>query len=184
MAPPEAPKALQVDAEIDAFAALLAREGVRSYLEIGSKWGGSLWKVANALPKGSRVVSVDLNVNGEGLESTINRLKDIGYDAQMIVGDSTAPSTIFRAELLAPYDAIFIDADHRPPAVWADWHNYGPMGRIIAFHDIGWRRAPEWVGKRIGVPEVWAEIKKLGHRFEEFKLCPTGKNAGIGVLWR
>jgi hypothetical protein len=40
--------------------ALLQREGVRSYLEIGSKFGGSLWRVANSLPPGSRIVSVDL----------------------------------------------------------------------------------------------------------------------------
>jgi hypothetical protein len=43
-----------------AFAPLLVREGVTSYLEVGSKFGGSLWRAANALPKGSRIVSVDL----------------------------------------------------------------------------------------------------------------------------
>jgi hypothetical protein len=35
-------------------------EGVRSYLEIGAKFGGSLWRAAQALPKGSRIVAVDL----------------------------------------------------------------------------------------------------------------------------
>jgi hypothetical protein len=180
---PDAPKSLQCEAEIDAFAALLAREGVKSYLEIGSKFGGSLWKVANALPVGSRVVSVDINVNGESLISTINRLKDAGYAAKLIVGDSTEPSTVFRTNLEAPFDAVFIDADHRPPAVWSDWRNYGPMARIVAFHDIGWFRTAAWTGKRIDVPQIWNEIK-TAHRFEEIKLCPTGKNNGIGVLWR
>ena len=65
----------------------------------------------------------------------------------------------------------------------ADWQNYGPLARIVAFHDIGWRREANWPGKRIAVPEVWNEIK-AGYRFEEIKLCPTGKNNGIGVLWR
>lgn len=183
MALPEPPKALQVDAEIEAFAAILAREGVRRYLEIGSKFGGSLWRVANALPAGSLVVSVDLNVNGHSLITTVNRLRDADYSAHLVVGDSTAPETVMKAATLGPYDAVFIDADHRPPAVWADWQNYGKMARIVAFHDIGWRRAPEWVGKRIDVPQIWEEIKQ-GYRYEEIKLCPTGKNAGIGVLWR
>ncbi len=179
---PEDPKALQSEVEIAAFAALLAREGVRSYLEIGSKWGGSLWRVARALPKGSRIISVDINVNGESLVSTINRLKDEGYDARLIEGDSMLPATIFQAGLLAPYGAVFIDADHRPPGVWSDWNNYGPMAKIVAFHDIGWRRdSGNPKAKSIAVPEIWNEIKH-GYRFEE--LTMGGKNNGIGVLWR
>lgn len=180
---PAPPKALQTPEEIEAFAALLAREGVKSYLEIGSKFGGSLWRVAHALPKGSRLVSVDLNVNGNELQCCINELNGKGYDAWLIPLNSTLPEAIERAKALGPYDAVFIDGDHRPPGVWADWNNYSPMGRIIAFHDIGWHRAPEWVGKRIDVPQVWDEIKKP-YRYEEIKLCPTGKNNGIGVLWR
>lgn len=58
------------------------------------------------------------------------------------------------------------------------------MGRIVAFHDLAWRRAPEWVGTRIDVPELWASIKGSFARTEEIILCPTGKNNGIGVLWR
>jgi hypothetical protein len=57
------------------------------------------------------------------------------------------------------------------------------MCRLVAFHDIAWRRAPEWVGVRIDVPEFWDSIKG-DYRHEEFKFCPTGKNNGIGVLWR
>lgn len=183
MAAPEAPRALQVEAEIEAMAAIFVREGVRRYLEIGSKFGGSLWRVANALPKGSLVVSVDINVNGQSLAETIARLRTSGYAAHLIQGDSTSPDTVQKASMFGPFDAVFIDADHRPPAVWADWNNYGKMAEIVAFHDIGWRRAPEWVGKRIDVPQIWDEIKQ-GYRHEEFKFCPTGKNAGIGVLWR
>lgn len=181
---PEPPKALQTPEEIEAFAALLAGAGVKSYLEIGSKFGGSLWRVAKALPKGSRLVSVDLNVNGPSLQNCINELNGAGYDVRLIPLNSTLPEAIERAKELGPYDAIFIDGDHRTPGVWADWSNYSPMGRIIAFHDIGWRRDPSNPkAKSIAVPEIWDEIKKP-YRYEEIKLCPTGKNNGIGVLWR
>jgi hypothetical protein len=68
--------------------------------------------------------------------------------------------------------------------VTADWINYGPMSRnIVAFHDISWRRAPDWVGTRIDVPEFWDAIKH-DYRHRELKMCPSGKNNGIGVLWK
>jgi hypothetical protein len=57
------------------------------------------------------------------------------------------------------------------------------MTRIIAFHDIAWQRAPDWVGTRIDVPEFWARVKGPARQHAELKLCPTGKNNGIGVLW-
>jgi predicted O-methyltransferase YrrM len=176
-------KALQAEAEITAFCDLLVREGVRSYLEIGSKFGGSLWRVANALPKGSRIVSLDQNVNGPDLQNCINDLNGSGYNAWLIPLNSTSSEAIERACALGPYDAVFIDGDHKPPGVWSDWNNYGSMGRIVGFHDIGWRRGPDWVGKRIDVPGIWDEIKQR-YRFEEIKLDKSGKNNGIGVLWR
>lgn len=184
MKPEEAPRALQAEAEIAAFAALLAREGVKSYLEIGSKFGGSLWRVANALPKGSRIVSLDTNVNGPELQDTINRLNGSGYDAWLIPFNSTEPRAIERANMLGPFDALLIDGDHKLPGVTADWNNYGRMASIVAFHDIGWRRDPSNPkAKSIVVPQFWDSIKGP-YRYEEIKLCPTGKNNGIGVLWR
>lgn len=181
---------MQVEAEIDGFAEILAQENIQSYLEIGSKFGGSLMRVAGSLVPGARVVSVDLPRGTKmwpqseaELKASIDRLRLNGFDAHLIWGDSTAPEVVERVRALGPFDAIFIDANHTTPFLVKDWANYGPMGRIIAFHDINWHRAPEWVGTRIDVPEFWDEIK-ADYRHQEFRLCPTGKNNGIGVLWR
>jgi hypothetical protein len=183
-------KALQVEAEIARFAEIMVAEGVRSYLEIGSKFGGSLWRVARSLPVGSRIVSVDLPrgtkvwpESERSLMACIAELCRLGYDARVIWGSSTDPDIIARVRRLGPFDAAFIDGDHRLPGLTMDWENYGPMARVIGFHDISWRRAPEWVGTRIDVPEWWNEHKDIS-RHEEIRLCPTGKNNGIGVLWR
>jgi cephalosporin hydroxylase len=182
---------LQVPEEIDAYCDLLRAEEVSLYLEVGSKFGGSLWRAARALPVGSRIVSIDLP-NGTkawrdskaSLEACISDLKDLGYDARIIWGDSMSPDVIRKAFLYGPYHAIMIDADHRLPGVTADWGNYGPMSKsMVAFHDITWRRAPDWVGTRIDVPEFWNSIKS-DYRHKELKFCPTGKNNGIGVLWK
>jgi predicted O-methyltransferase YrrM len=181
---------LQVEAEIDGLADILIREGVKSYLEIGSKFGGSLLHVGQRLPVGSSIVSVDLPRGTKAwaqseaeLKAAIAKLRLQGHDTHLIWGDSTASAVIDQVRALGPFDAIFIDANHTRPFVEQDWANYGPMGRIIAFHDIGWRRAPDWVGTRIDVPEFWAGVKDR-YRHEELKFCPTGKNNGIGVLWR
>lgn len=181
---------LQDEAEIAAFADLVRSEGVTSYLEIGSKFGGSLQRVANAMPIGSRVVSVDLpkgtkawTQSEPSLRNVVNDLKKDGYDAHLIWGSSQDPKVIEQVRKLGPFDCILIDADHRLPGVTADWDNYSDMGTMIAFHDIAWNRAPEWVGTRIDVPEFWQKLKP-DYRHQEFIMCPTGKNNGIGVLWR
>lgn len=180
----------QVPEEIDALCALFQANGVSTYLEVGSKFGGSLWRVANALPKGSRIVSVDLpngtklwKESSASLVSCVAKLNEIGYDARIIWGDSKDPEVVKKCRKYGPYHAIMLDGDHRSAGVTADWGNYGGLGNVIAFHDIAWRRAPEWEGVRIDVPEFWNSIKDQ-FRHQEFKFCPTGKNNGIGVLWR
>lgn len=181
---------LQNEDELNEFVALLKRERVRSYLEIGSKFGGSLRRVAENLPDGSRIVAVDLpggtrmwRHSQPALTKLIMELNDAGMDARVIWGDSGSPNVVDKVRALAPFDAVFIDADHRMPGLARDWENYGPMGRIVAFHDIAWHRAPEWVGVRIDVPKLWDRLKRQ-YRHQEIVRCPTGKNNGIGVLWR
>jgi len=181
--------ALQDASEIAALVDLAKSEGVSSYLEIGSKFGGSLKAVSGALPKGSRVVSVDLPAEGKvaasrtSLLDVLAGLKADGYDAYGIWGDSTAPEIVDKVSALGPFDLLLIDANHTLPFVVRDWINYSPMARMVAFHDISWRRAPEWQGERIDVPEFWRAISPA-YRHAEFRMCPTGKNNGIGVLWR
>lgn len=178
-------EALQHEGEINRLIEILMHEGVLSYLEIGSKFGGSLWKIANALPVGSRIVSLDLPWGDKStqphLEACVRELKKKGYDAHLILGDSTSPEIIAKVKALGPYDAAFIDANHTEPYVRKDWANYGPMANLVAFHDIGWRARPQPGKLPIDVPKVWEEIKN-DFRFEEIRQCP--RDNGIGVLWR
>lgn len=177
-------KQLQREEEMAWFAALLARENVRSYLEIGSKFGGSLGRMAQAMPTGSRIVSVDMP-NGTAsqphLEGCVARLQGLGYDANLFLGDSTEPKIIASVAALGPYDACFIDANHTLPYVTKDWENYGPMARIVAFHDIAFVQKAGGRYKGIEVPQFWESIKG-GYRHEECRL--DGPHNGIGVLWR
>jgi cephalosporin hydroxylase len=184
-------KALQHPDELSRFVKLLRREGVRSYLEIGSKFGGSFRAVTLAMPPGSRAVSVDLPSGSKhweasrvALASCVDDLKDLGYDVHLIWGDSTDPVVIQKVTALGPFGAVLIDANHTLPYVQSDWQHYGPLGRLVAFHDIAWRRPAGWPGEYwIDVPEFWESIK-AHYRHEEIKLDRTRRDNGIGILWR
>lgn len=173
----------QVDAEIDALIEIMRERDARSFLEIGSKFGASLWRIAKGMPKGSRIVSVDLNVNGQSLVRCIEQLRRDGYDAHLIAGNSVDPVVVRKARLNGPYDALFIDGNHKLMYVRSDWENYGPMAKLVAFHDIGWRRSSPASPNRILVPEFWNAIKQE-QRHREILLDP-GQNAyGIGVIFQ
>jgi predicted O-methyltransferase YrrM len=177
-------KIAQVDYEIDTFIALLKRENVRSYLEIGSQYGGSLWKVANSLPVGSRIVSIDYpqgDHTAGPLKECVKELRRIGYDAHSFLGDSTSAELVGKAAALAPFDCVFIDGNHTYDYVAKDWKNYEPRGKIVALHDIAWDRPVRPGRLPIEVSKLWREIKG-GYRHQE--IIAPGSEKGIGVIWR
>lgn len=168
---------LQNPDECAEFVALLVRDGVRSYLEIGSRFGGSLWQVAQALPKGSRLVSVDVESKPE-LETCLDDIRSLGHEVHQVIGDSTAPEIVASVRELGPFDAVLIDGNHTKEYVNQDWANYGPVGRIVAFHDVGTPKAHKpW---RKAVPELWNAIRS---EYENQEIRVAG-GIGFGVLWR
>jgi predicted O-methyltransferase YrrM len=180
----------QVRSELAGLIAVLQREGVTRFLEVGSRYGGSLWRIANALPPGSLIVSCDSGrgMGGkkpgqmESLKSCVAALCNSGYRAHQITGDSQLTEIVEEVRAYGPFDAVFIDADHELPGVTLDWINYGAMARIVAFHDVGWKMPEGYRNpKVVEVPALWAELKSQ-HRHEEF-IDPAGGNMGIGVLW-
>jgi predicted O-methyltransferase YrrM len=178
---------LQHPRELEEFLVLLRVEGVKSYLEIGSKFGGLLWKVGNALPAGSRVVSIDLPW-GDGsfkqsqpwLEKCVAALQGKGYDARLLIGDSHDPASVAFAESLAPFDCVMIDGDHTAAGVRADWGNYGRLGRMVCFHDINWQPRPSKKAA-IEVPAFWDQLKA---NYRHVEVRHDAIDNGIGILWR
>ena len=172
------PKMLQNKLEFCHFIDwIIVRRRVTSYLEIGSKYGGSLIRVAAAMPIGSKIVSVDL----EGRDIWKQTTQQLGkhWVAYGMKGDSTMPMMVKAVQLLGPFDVVFIDGGHDEATVRADWANYGPMGKIIAFHDISWVKGTRDIV--IDVPKVWAELKTQ-YRTKEYREEKTDN--GIGVLFR
>jgi len=175
--------------EFDKFVNIMRAENIKSYLEIGSKYGGSLWRMAMSLPKKARLVSVDLPHGDHSFKEALPYLKDchqkllsLKYDAHLFIGDSTEPEIVESVRKLGPFDLCFIDANHTEPYVLKDWENYGSISRIVAFHDINHQPREETVKKLpIDVPRIWNELKQP-FRNREIRL--DKRDNGIGILWR
>jgi predicted O-methyltransferase YrrM len=173
--------------ELAELCALFQREAVRSYLEVGCRYGGSLEVIARHLPAGARIVGVDLpggpwgkNDSEPHLRAVVDDLRRDGYDAELILGHSRSPGVLQMVRARAPFDAVLIDADHQLDAVRADWEAYGPLARLVVFHDIdAYDRHSN--GRWIGVPQLWEELRE---RFEAREIIGAERGMGIGVLFR
>lgn len=166
-------------AEFDEFIAVLQRAKCRSYLEIGSAYGESLLRVAHALKTPSWFVAVDQPTKHTltALKEGADTIRRYGHDVRLLLGDSTNQDIVETVDTMGPFDACFIDANHTLAYVRADWRNYGPMCRIVAFHDIGWNSDKA----RIDVPAFWNTIKDA---YVHREIRHYYKKNGIGIIWR
>lgn len=154
---------------------------VRSILEIGSCLGHSMTAMCRIMPKGSRIVSVDLGVGAGDLAGVETEqylrgksalLGREGWDSYLILGNSHDPEVIQKAAAFGPYDACFIDGDHTFNGVAADWRNYGRFASMTALHDI-YNSATE-------VPQFWQQLIDVENRaFIELR----GSRMGIGIVF-
>lgn len=170
-------------------ALLRLAEGAKSYLEVGTRNGGTFNVVMRSMPKGSRGVAIDLPGGLWGvdslpdLESVTVALRADGYDIHVLLGDSTAPEIIEQARRLGPFDLALIDGDHRYDGVKADWLNYGPMCETVVFHDIaGDRQKAQDALLHVDVPRLWREIKSTEVHTRE--VIGRRSKMGLGIVQR
>lgn len=177
--------------EIAKLSDMLVEVGAMSLLEIGSRNGGSLWYLANVMPQGSRIVSIDsgtgMGGNNPGqLDSLIEctkELEKLGYDVHFLYGKSDNAKIISVARKLGPFNAVFIDGDHTYEGVKFDWNTYSEMAtHVVALHDVSfqWDSNMKYPPDHVGVPKLWNKIVSSHPDAEVF--FSEGSNKGIGVV--
>lgn len=152
--------------ELFGFIQLLVAQNVRSYLELGTSEGVSLYCVGRCLPQESIIYGVDLGEEHSvgHLSQNITLLRQAGQFACFIKSTCADARDQFTDGM---FDAVFIDADHTYESVKQDWEMYRNVGRIVAFHDI----------RLEGPGRLWREI---GGGLELHHTACTQK-WGIGV---
>lgn len=159
-------------------------KGCKSLLEVGSNFGGTLRRMAAVMQQGSTIVSVDLPCDStpkelqplENLKLACKQISQLGGNVQLFIGDSHNAQVVEAVRKHGPYDFCFIDGDHSYQGMKADWENYGPMAKVVAFHDIG--------GPIDACRRFWRELKAEGkYRTEEF-VANEQRFFGIGIVYR
>lgn len=164
----------------------------KNVLEIGVYKGGTIMAWTFVSDLSARIIGVDLPGGefGGGFDANeshaIKRLALHDQVIELMAIDSHAKSTIMRLKKLAPFDFIFVDADHTYEGVKQDFDNYFPMladGGIMAFHDIvkpNPKNHPD-----VMVHKWWTEVKDIYSTIEYIDMdFPSDWNpwGGIGVI--
>jgi predicted O-methyltransferase YrrM len=157
----------QHDVEFTALLDVVMAAAPRTYLEIGTRAGGSFWAIGQALDPGATMISVDLpggpwgQVGSQHSKAVVaDALRRQGHRVVEIEGDSHDPAVLARvrdALVGRPIDLLFIDGDHSLGGVRDDWRRYAPLvrpGGLVVFHDL--ILSAEFPDCRVGL--LWQEL--------------------------
>jgi hypothetical protein len=151
----------------------LSNHGIESYLEIGSRHGGTFVITVEYLDRFRpirKAVAVDL-ARSRSLERYASDRDGIE------VLQANTRSEAFKGFLreAGPFDLVLIDGDHTEHGCRSDFELVKDQARLIAFHDIASNAVP-------GVAKVWREVKATdtgSFRFLEFAEPHPDKTEGV-----
>ena len=172
---------LQVASEFDQLEALYRELKPSRVLEIGVWQGGTLKVWLDGCDPEATVVAVDnLHVNREAYYDW----KGLATELIVVHGISQDANTVRHMKSYAPYDFIFIDADHGYGSVRADCDNCLPLlapGGVLAFHDL----VAGVTGHTYPPGQVVNELEADGYSVRRFIDHAGSPEAhGIGVVQR
>lgn len=143
-------KSWQYPRQFSRYLRFLAEREIRSYVEIGSRHGGTFIITVEYLDRFTplhRACAIDLEPSPI-LECYRQEWRAFDYH----IGSSTSPTA--RSILRAGWDLALIDGDHSRGGCWADYQAVKEAARLIVLHDIVNDHCP-------GVAEVWRNIRSV-----------------------
>jgi predicted O-methyltransferase YrrM len=118
---------------------LLARmTGARHVLEIGTLGGYSTIWLARGIPRGGRVVTLELEQRHADVARANLERAGVSEQVEIIVGRAadSLPGIAERGDV--PFDLVFIDADKESNTIYLDWAiRLGHPGTVIVVDNIG-----------------------------------------------
>ena len=156
-----------------------------SYLEIGSRWGGTYIVTCEILrrvsPKFKCAIAADLIRKTPFIERYENIAKDSGIEIVYFMGSSTSDEFINLVNELRP-DISLVDGDHRITGALKDHMLVRQFSKIIVHHDICSDTCPEST-------LLWNSLKQLESEMNHIEFVEQypslkGNYFGIGVLTR
>jgi predicted O-methyltransferase YrrM len=151
----DAPLAQEEEELLEAFGWMREIGPIGIYVEIGSRFGGSLYAMARYLGRDAMLVAIDLPDGPWGhpegpavLARVAADLRDEGYDVHVIAGDSHAAGTRSALERLLAgraIDVLFLDGDRTTAGILRDAADYGAFLRdegLLLLHDVAAEPGP------------------------------------------
>lgn len=180
--PPGCDDCGQWDYELTELTRLVADLHPTRILELGTYRGGTLYSWLTVLEPGGTCYTID---DREPMALWKGWAYGHGVSTVNWQGDTHTPEMLRLAIEHAPYDFLFIDANHTEAGVTADFMDYGPLvrpGGMIAFHDIK-DPAPHRGQDHIRVSRLWKRIQEAGYKTRELITHPDQAWGGIGVVF-
>lgn len=155
---------------------------VRSYMEIGCRWGGTFILLAEWLRKFSQDLRFAVAVDPIDESPLVKRYREIaGYPVIYQQLYSSSGEFLAFAKAAKP-DVVFIDGDHRMAGVMTDHAHARKYAKVIVHHDVSSKGCPD-------TTMFWQYLKLAEDRFEAAEFVQQydsveGNYLGIGVLKR
>jgi cephalosporin hydroxylase len=164
------------------YLSLLSEQKIKSYIEIGCRWGGT-FVLTNEYLKKVLFNSMKKSVAIDVIDSPVLNYCISNNETQFIKIDSHSQE--FKNYMNNNYfDLIFIDGDHTYNGVKSDYEITKNSGKIFVFHDIINDMCP-------GVVLLWNELKnnendkynffEFTEQYEDVWNSTQQKFLGIGV---
>jgi hypothetical protein len=160
--------------------------GFKSYLEIGSRWGGTLVVLCEWLHRcGSpltRIASIDPVGPDPLITHYANRVASRGVECVHLSRESDDPKAqdFFRPGLA---DVVLIDADHSLKASLADHLLARPVAKLVIHHDIDSWACPE-TGQLWNALVAMEQAEFTCHEFKQQYESVRKPLMGLGALLR